>query len=869
MVAAMKDIAQIRSIVKGASSLSLGELKHRMRKFAVRVPASVLRLSATTAEEAVEKVASLGGDPESGFEQSFAQLAYQYISEKAPGLMDYMIGFQLVDRNEDNTKAVGVFGFKVGEQWMYAPVFFLSNDIKGHELLYLKQQNMFVPLKENWINYLVNKKPQILGEGTPDSMQQLGAMHPNVTGMIMPPFAGKYAAAPLENVRPWARECGLFQDLGKLAFSVEGAEHADAFFGGTRPVKSALDLRGLLDQDLRYVVATMAMCSAFPGVKVALDTHYGKDFLEQVLTGYQTKVAAAETEELAKPAKILRKVPPTTFTNRSRLRKKGSILKGAVADDPASPKVDKTQIITENVPLGLTEEERRKLLEEGHLIKDERKGEEFTVEYNTQVSMTLSNPDITGVYEVLTKVGDFEKCLVIFAPYGETKRQNFVTVVRLGDNKAWKNLAANEVFIRQGSDSESQDGKLDWFEKLPAGTESPAQDAVYVAVTASGQGTCPFEINQALSDGAYEVYWRDYGPSRYSGGPSSCGDHTPTIRMGQRKGHSIMLERGTTYLPESAKLIKIKDPPKCTKCDKVRALCSCEYFRGPRSEDLPIEPGSLADLQLAMRHKTSELKVVDDHCEAIVGSVRMAKKAALFHLVRDHGLSESDAKRMLKEAELFHGARWRVQYAPGYPRVKQADPYGPSPFPPPSAGGEGFATLPPDMPNYAGGDMGMGGYGMSAPVQEPWEQQQQVPGLEAGMTDPNIYNPMMVQDPMAAQMAQQAGQTGQKEVFDTAMLSSLTKLVHPENKIDKDLGNIAKTLNTLGTMLFMFYWHNNEFQDRYGKKDLPELEDTLRNSFEMLGDLLLKLKQKTVDTMFGSAASMAGAGPNVDHASDY
>jgi hypothetical protein len=254
----------------------------------------------------------------------------------------------------------------------------------------------------------------------------------------------------------------------------------------------------------------------------------------------------------------------------------------------------------------------------------------------------------------------------------------------------------------------------------------------------------------------------------------------------------------------------------------------------------------------------------------IINHERMSKKAGLLHLVFHHGMSEKDAKTLLKEAENLHGVRWRVQYAESYPRVKRAYPgmgmgQGQPPmmgsFPPPSAGGDGFAMGPYMMPEqYSGMDLPYGG----PPVQEPMEMQMQVPGLEAGMTDPNIYNPMLLQDPMAQQVAQQAQQTGQKEVFDTAMMSSLTKVVHPENMVDKDLGNIAKTLNTLGRMLFMFYWHNEEFQDRYGKKDLPELEDTLRNAFEMLGDLLLYLKQKTVDTVFGT--NMSNISPNIQGA---
>ena len=86
----------------------------------------------------LEKQATLGGEVEQGFEQAFSSLAYAYLKDKAPRLLDYLVGFQLVDRNDDNTKAVAVFGFKLGTQWLYAPVFFLNGDLKGHELLYIK-----------------------------------------------------------------------------------------------------------------------------------------------------------------------------------------------------------------------------------------------------------------------------------------------------------------------------------------------------------------------------------------------------------------------------------------------------------------------------------------------------------------------------------------------------------------------------------------------------------------------------------------------------------------------------------------------------------------------------------------------------------
>jgi hypothetical protein len=96
------------------------------------------------------------------------------------------------------------------------------------------------------------------------------------------------------------------------------------------------------------------------------------------------------------------------------------------------------------------------------------------------------------------------------------------------------------------------------------------------------------------------------------------------------------------------------------------------------------------------------------------------------------------------------------------------------------------------------------------------------------------------------QVAQQAAQSGQKEVFDVSMISGLLKSVRHQSLVDRYLGDLMKALDKLGRILFLFYWHSEEFEDRYGKGDLPELEDSLRNAFEMLGDVTLFLREKTV-----------------------
>ena len=90
------------------------------------------------------------------FEAKFGQLSDTLIHEKAPAMAPYKIGFQLIEKNEDETRAVGVMAYKIDQQWVYVPCFWLKGKLKGQNLMYLKQQDVFVPLNESWFNYIKN-----------------------------------------------------------------------------------------------------------------------------------------------------------------------------------------------------------------------------------------------------------------------------------------------------------------------------------------------------------------------------------------------------------------------------------------------------------------------------------------------------------------------------------------------------------------------------------------------------------------------------------------------------------------------------------------------------------------------------------------
>ena len=200
-------------------------------------------------------------------------------------------------------------------------------------------------------------------------------------------------------------------------------------------------------------------------------------------------------------------------------------------------------------------------------------------------------------------------------------------------------------------------------------------------------------------------------------------------------------------------------------------------------------------------------------------------------------MREDAAREILKQAAAKRKFTCRVKYANPYgaPMMVNDAPTAPS-MPPPVMGGE--YVLNTDVPTQLGIDQGV-----------------PVPGMSAMRTDRQVYNPnpkydkgvLASGDDSEIQRILAAAGSGQKEVFDTAMIGSMLRAVRDDSLVDRYMGELTKGLDKLGRILFMFYWHGDRFAERYGKSDMPELEDSLRNAFEMLGDVILFLKQKTIE----------------------
>ena len=905
------------------------------------------------------KHATLGGEQSEGFEQAFSSLAYAYLKDKAPRLLDFIIGFQLVDRNEDNTKAVGIFGFKVGDQWLYAPVFFLNGDLKGHELLYLKKQDMFVPLKENWVNHVISRKPHILGEASAKNTFQLGGLLPNLNRLASPPVATKFSADIGFNCSEWAQPFLPF-----LAAVV--ADKFDVVFAKHAHVAEALDLRNVLRSFPLLKLAHEKAYLKYPLIKEGFDKFYGKDFWAKMaanalndatdltkqsrcwegyepvpgkkpysddscrktgekkketkeagipigytlrdmasrLTGgggvaYAAKMKKKKEREQAEKDKsktsILPDAPDTHPIKTGALKitmqniemsgdikdLDGDILKGILPDEiqdkitdmmKRSAEVDNDMTITDgdNKRLNSTDDDRKKLLDDGVLITDKRDSQDVSMAFNTQVRMEMMNPNESGVYEVLEKPGTFTEMVVLSNPASGRGRENTVLVVRKDDPRSWLNTHRTNVFVKS-CDCPLPSVFREWVNGLSDISDCKVGNT-YVAIHEIGSGTCPFEVTEVLSNGAYRVSWLDYADLPRPGNLAARTCMHPQydnlngykswdakITVNKRPGTNLRTVAGEMFIPSDYKVIKVKEKNDTSRKDDspftFMPCCDSKPFQsGSRSDPSPIELGDLANAQLMLYEKMASVKVQDTGTDFYIqsathGNHRLKKVAAVIHLVADHGLSEKQARVMLKEASAVAKHNDAKTYF-----IKHAAPFNNSVL----EGGPNTPGFP--EPFYGQEPVGRGMY----PARYPEEYTSLVPGMDSNLTDPKIYDPFYMPDPKAMQAGQQASQSGQKEVFDTAMISGLLKTVRQDGLVDRYLGDLMKALDKLGRILFLFYWHQEEFEDRYGKQDLPELEDTLRNSFEVLGDLVLFLKEKTVQ---GGAIYDSGVGrpdPGID-----
>lgn len=795
------------------------------------VPASVAPYLAAARRHVfgngIKRAADISGTGmDSSFEQSFASLADAYLRDKAPSLLDYMIGFQLIDRDETGSKAVGVMGFKVGGTWLLMPVFFLDGDLKGHELLYIKNQDLFVPCSENWVNYLLNRRPHVLGKGVNRDLRQLGVLSPDLRQMKYP--TGKYASAAPPGapvLEPWAADF-----LPAFARILTTDPYA-------RP--TSVDLVSFLKAAgsgvARQFLRTLA---DYPALMDGIDRFYGRTKISETLRD----IAQDEKTQ----ASLLTPPPPappetTTTSVLKDPQTAGSTEDGTEAGDELLGKQGALHIIRFGSLSMDGVLPKRELVEDGDkeelikgkvVIKDLRRDGDVTMAYSVDEPKKLQNPNETGLYEVLVKPNQFARCAVFVGPYGSKGRVSGVLVVRTED-KAWVLTNQTRIWVKEQlprTDFEQ------WVKDLP---EADRLDAGLQAILGpSGQqATAPFRVWRTTGGGkfkTYDVHFMDrpkktragslvYDASQHIQDPLqlSAQSYQTQLVLTGAPGRGLRSAAGELYVPKGSKSLRL---------DNV-AVCSCAND----SEPAPLLGlGNMPDFHLGILKQAGVETDVrwNGSTYRVNGGKPHEPEEAVVHLVRDHGLREKAARAILDEVRAARAGRYYFKYAAPMHDLQQ-----------------GTSGAPPFPEPYPMSDPMTGGM---VPTMYGQQSASPVPGLEAMHTNRSVYDPRNAAplhemgpapDQDAAGLAMRAGQMGQKEVFDSSMIASLIKHTRPDSVVRQGLGGMMKTVDRMARILISLWWGRESFEEQYGKQELPALEDQLRDMIEGVGNLILTLRE--------------------------
>ena len=132
-------------------------------------------------------------------EKAFMDQSYGFVANKAGDLFKdpYRLGFEVVFKNDAMTRMVGLYAFRLGKRLLYAPVFFLNGNIKGHDLLYRHWIKKFCPNTPEWVQFLIESSENEVGN--PISRAEAGKLRNSVNfASIAAPPVYKSAALRAE-----------------------------------------------------------------------------------------------------------------------------------------------------------------------------------------------------------------------------------------------------------------------------------------------------------------------------------------------------------------------------------------------------------------------------------------------------------------------------------------------------------------------------------------------------------------------------------------------------------------------------------------------------------------------------------------------
>lgn len=771
------------------------------------------------------------------FETSLASIGRSVMSGKCPTLFKYEIGFQVLDADDDNTRAVGVFGFRIGDRILYAPMFYRDGRVKGTGQLRDPKRKRTVPLTDNWVNKIISERGDEAPKLTSRSHSRASAQ-PSLWQLKYPP--SKYASE---------------RDRADMAELAKAAARDLARAIGRRPAmpETAIDLVKEAEAEPELFATMCRWAVRYPWFGDALTRYHGA-----------AKIAAA-LERVREREKRAARTPPRRVRPRlASIPPAGRKQAAVVAVRPSDVRLDRR-------PLGGIDFSPGDLadLSAGRCVYRDRRKESAVSQITTWVGgndatgTTVSNPGNCGVYKVMLSDGTLAPCAVMAPLVGWEKDQGRCVVVRLSDG-ACTTSHVNAVWTVGEADPHDY---AQWVQSLPDVGDSLPKGDTFLALTPDRYktvATVPFSVRddgcEAYEYCAYDgvrraPYWGK-SPER-----SSETKLTPRYRVETAPRRARLwskpgvpfLSGNCLYVPTDAKILKLGD-------DRL------DLATGTDPEHLELKDKKASgDLVLVVGTGSGGFYADDP---------RSAKRAWYSEpydceaaLVLGHGLSPADARRFVDSASRTGKCAAAVKYADGYQGLSHSYPNAPGIDEPMTQQPHGFADDVVPSETSASLEMTIEdlmqqsdtadryrSWPVQAGVRAPMEGIGNGTATGGGVSEEGAGGPGGAGHSLGPtdkdlQVISRAARTGRKELFDTAGLAALVKHTRLPRLLEETSARMAKTISDLGDIIAHMAWNVDEWTEQFGESEIGPIEDQVQDIFDGLGDLSLTLQEKQVTSL--------------------
>ena len=722
---------------------------------------------------------------ETSLEQTFVDLAHARLRDKCPSLLEYEIGAELRDHDDDGSKATLLMGFEVGGAYYYAPFWFLNGEVKGPFALYSVNDDLFVPMTDDMVNKIIEKQENRLGDADKKSRQERGVRNPDYVRLRQLPSGSGG------------------QMTGVSLFSKQASVDALVKMAGQRTYAWSTLAEFLADLHPDVAVKT---ASAIWGPAVQ------QFYPEMSDLGLRLNKRAADE---SKPKLVIVSQLGGEGSEQLSDKERANVVSGGVGITDRRPDVEKSKVYG---------------TETAQILQTPTAGGLYEV--------LLSTGEVSPMLCLQVPAGDRKHGMFVFEP--ESGRHAFIRprVVKTVRQESMDRYRTEIDKATTDADSVRRGDCVMWVNQ-----KGEASVPFVIRELVKGiDGIVTAKVERAyhvpaVEAGAHAMNWAPVGISLHGlQWVTPCpSERTTEVVISDAGGSDprytasrLVINRRNfrALILNKAKLdgdyigYDYEEP-----CDKI-------HFRASDFGDHDTVRQQLEKIAYEIKMWTTDYGVVIRGPE---GSAEMSKTAALISLVRDHGLGREDAERLVKQAS-HAPERWMIKRAAMSDLLTQQEPIDTT------DGGLMSNYHPSQVPitlvNKKSPDDNRDFYRYHSPF-GGGEDSNDGGSMTEGQKDRSKPDDTM-------QVLDQAAKTGQKEVFDAAAIGSLIKTKRAPEMVERYLPTISSGMDRIGRLLFLTYQHYDDFKDKYGEQDIADLVENLETVFEQLGDLVCFLQKQTL-----------------------